>query len=215
MKGSDMLTLYDYTMAPSPRRARILLAEKGVQYTKVQIDLAAGEHLSPSFRAINPACTVPALLLNDGTVITENAGIAAYLEAEYPEKPMLGRTPVEKGLVASWSARVEYEGLMAVAEALRNSAPGLKDRSLTGATNFEQVPALAERGVHRIWMFFDMLNARLAGRDFVATSDFTIADIVAVVAVDFARVVRCKPKPEHDNIARWRTALAERPSLAA
>jgi len=210
-----MLTLFDFTMAPSPRRARIFLAEKGVEYTKIQIDLANGEHLQPAFREINPGCTVPALRLDDGTVISENAGIAAYLEAQYPEPPLLGRTPVEKGQTASWNARMEYEGLWAVAEALRNSAPGLKDRSLTGAENFPQVPALAERGVRRVWLFFDMLEARLEGRDFVATDHFTVADITAVVTVDFARVVRCKPKPEHTNIARWRAALAERPSLAA
>jgi glutathione S-transferase len=210
-----MITLYDYKMAPSPRRARIVLAEKGVDYTNVQIDLMTGEHLQPAFRAINPACTVPALQLDDGTIIAENAGIAAYLDAEYPENPLLGRTPVEKGLTAGWASRIEYEGLMAVAEALRNSAPGLKDRSLTGAENFAQVPALAERGLKRIFMFFDMLEARLAGRDFVATDIFSVADIAAVVTVDFARVVRCKPKPEHENIARWRAALAERPSLSA
>ena len=159
---------------------------------------------------------MPALQLADGTVIGDNPGIAAYLDAEYPEKPLLGRTPVEKGMVASWTSRVEFEGLAAVAEALRNSAPGLKDRSLTGAENFAQVPALAERGLKRVGLFFDMLEARLAGRDFVAVDHFTVADIVAVVTVDFARVVRCKPKePEHENIARWRAALAERPSLAA
>jgi glutathione S-transferase len=210
-----MITLYDYKMAPSPRRARILLAEKGIEYTNVQIDLMAGEHLQPAFRAINPACTVPALQLADGPVIGDNAGIAAYLEAEYPEKPLLGRTPIEKGLTASWTSRVEFEGLLAVAEALRNSAPGLKDRSLTGAENFAQVPALAERGLKRIAMFFDMLEARLEGREFVATDIFTVADIAAIVSVDFARVVRCKPKPEHTNIARWRAALAGRPSIAA
>ncbi len=210
-----MLTLYDYTMAPSPRRARIVLAEKGIAYTKVQIDLMNGEHLQPAFRRINSACTVPALQLEDGTVIGENAGIAAYLDAEYPDNLLLGRTPLEKGLTACWTSRVEYEGLMAVAEALRNSAPGLKDRSLTGAENFAQVPALAERGLKRIGMFFDMLDARLTGREFVATDIFSVADIAAVVSVDFARVVRCKPRPEHENIARWRAALAERPSIAA
>jgi glutathione S-transferase len=210
-----MLTLYDFKMAPSPRRARIFLAEKKIDYINIQVDLASGEHLQPAFRAVSPTCTVPALRLDDGTVITENAGIAAYLEAAYPDPPLLGRTPTEKGLVAQWNARIEFEGLMAVAEALRNSAPGLKDRSLTGATNFPQLPALAERGVQRVWMFFDMLESRLQARDFVATDGFTVADITAAVTVDFARVVRCKPKPEHANIARWRAALAERPSLAA
>jgi glutathione S-transferase len=209
------LILYDYKMAPSPRRARILLAEKQVPHETIQIDLATGEHLAPSYRAINPACTVPALRLEDGTIITENAGIAAYLEAAYPAPPLLGRTPVEKGLVASWNVRLEYEGLMAVAEALRNSAPGLKDRAITGAENFAQIPEIAARGLTRIDLFFDMLDARLQGRNYVATDDFSVADITAVVAVDFARVVRRKPKPEHLNIARWRASLAERPSIAA
>jgi glutathione S-transferase len=209
------LTLYDFKMAPSPRRARIFLAEKEVAYSTVPIDLTAGEHLQPAFRAINPACTVPALQLEDGTVIGDNAGIAAYVEAAFPDKPLLGRTPVERGVVASWTSRVEYEGLMAVAEALRNSAPALQDRSLTGAENYPQVPALALRGLHRIARFFDMLEARLEGRDFVTTDHFTNADIVAVVTVDFARVVRCKPSPAHANIARWRAALAGRPSLPA
>jgi len=209
------LILYDYKMAPSPRRARIVLAEKQVPHETIQIDLATGEHLAPSYRTINPACTVPALRLEDGTIITENAGIAAYLEAAYPAPPLLGRTPVEKAMVASWNVRVEYEGLMAVAEALRNSAPGMKDRAITGAENFPQIPEIAARGLTRIDLFFDMLDARLQGRNYVATDDFSVADITAVVAVDFARVVRRKPKPEHLNIARWRASLAERPSIAA
>jgi glutathione S-transferase len=209
------LTLYDYPMAPSPRRARILLAEKGVPYEKVTVDLATGAHLQPAFRAINPACTVPALQLEDGTVITENAGIAAYLEAAYPEPPLLGRTAVEKGQVAAWNARIEYEGLMAVAEALRNSAPALRDRALTGPENFAQNAEIAARGVARTKLFFDMLDARLADRAYVATDGFSVADITAVVTVDFARVIRCKPAPEQANLLRWRAALAERASIAA
>jgi glutathione S-transferase len=209
------LTLYDFKMAPSPRRARIALAEKQLQYETIQIDLAAGEHLSPSYRAINPACTVPALRLPDGTIVTENAGIAAYLEAAYPDPPLLGRTAIEKAMVASWNARIEYEGLAAVAEALRNSAPGLAGRALTGPGNFPQIPEIAARGLTRIDMFFDMLDARLQGRNYVAIDDFSVADITAVVTVDFARIVRRKPKPEHTNIARWRAALGERPSISA
>jgi glutathione S-transferase len=209
------LVLYDYHAAPSPRRARILLAEKGVAYDKVTIDLAAGEHLQAPFRAINPACTVPALRLEDGTVITENAGIAAYLEAAYPLPVLLGATPAEKGAVASWNARVEFEGLAAVADALRNTAPAMRDRAVTGAANFAQIPEIAARGLTRIRLFFDMLNERLAERAYVATDSFSVADITALVTVDFARVVRCKPTPEHTHLLRWRTALAARPSVAA
>ena len=211
--GAMPITLYDYTMAPSPRRARILLAEKSVPFESVQIDLAAGEHLQPAYRAINPTCTVPAIRLEDGTVITENAGIAAWAEAAYPNPPLLGRTPVEKGLVASWNARIEYEGLMAVAEALRNSAPGLRDRALTGAENYPQIPEIAARGLTRIDRFFEMLEAQLEGRETVVTDVFTVADITALVTVDFARVVRRKPLPEQVNIARWRASLGVRGSV--
>jgi glutathione S-transferase len=209
------LTLYDYAMAPSPRRARIFLAEKGVTVEKIQINLMTGEHLSDAFRAINPSCTVPALKLEDGTVLTENAGIAAYLEAAYPNPPLLGSTPVEKGIVAMWNARVEFEGLMAVAEALRNSAPGMKDRALTGPENFAQIPEVAARGIKRLELFFDMLEARLADRNFLALDVLTVADISALVVVDFARVVRVKPQEKHVNLARWRTALSARPSFSA
>ncbi len=209
------ITLYDFTMAPSPRRARIFLAEKGVAYEKVQIDLASGEQLGEAYRAVNPTCTVPALKLEDGTVLTENAAIAAYLEATIPEPPLLGATPLEKAMVAGWNARIEAEGLMAVAEALRNSAPAMKDRALTGAANWAQIPELAERGLQRIDHFFSMLKERREGRDFIAVDGFSVADITAVVAVDFARVVRKKPEAAHENILRWRAALDERPSIAA
>lgn len=209
------MILYDYKTAPSPRRARILLAEKGVPFETVQVDLMAGEHLSDAFRAINPGCTVPALKLEDGTVLTDNAGIIAYIDAAYPEPPMLGRTPLERGIVASWGAKVEMEGLLAVAEALRNSAPGMKDRALTGPANFAQIPELAARGIKRLELFLDMLEARLEGREFLALDVLTVPDITALVTVDFARVVRVKPGPQHVNLARWREALHARPAFNA
>jgi len=209
-----MLTLYDFEMAPSPRRARILLAEKGVPFTAVQVDLRQQEQLGDAFRAINPRCTVPALRLEDGGILTDNAGIAAYLEATYPEPPMMGRTALERAEVASWNARIEMEGFMAIAEALRNSAPAMKDRALTGSVNYAQIPELAQRGLARAQQFFVELDAHLAGREFVATERFSLADITAVVALDFARVVRIKPGDDHPNLMRWRKAMGERPSMA-
>jgi glutathione S-transferase len=209
-----MLTLYDFEMAPSPRRARIFLAEKGVPFTAIQVDLRQQEQLGDAFRAINPRCTVPALRLEDGGILTDNAGIAAYLEATYPEPPMMGRTALERAEVASWNARIEMEGFMAIAEALRNSAPAMKDRALTGAVNYAQIPELAQRGLARAQQFFVELDAHLAGREFVATERFSLADITAVVALDFARVVRIKPGDDHPNLMRWRKAMGERPSMA-
>lgn len=209
-----MITFYDFPRAPSPRRARVVLAEKAIPYETVVVDLGSLEQLGDDFRAINPRCTVPALKLEDGTVLTDNAGIAAWAEAAYPDPPLFGTTPAEKAEVASWNARIEGDGFLAVAEALRNSSPGMKDRALTGPVNYAQIPELAERGLARLGRFFDDLDAHLKGRDFVATDRFSLADISAVIVVDFARVVKVKPVETHAEIARWRALMAERPSFS-
>ena len=209
-----MITLYDCATAPSPRRARIFLAEKGVAYETVQVDLRNSEQLSSTYQKINPQCTVPALRTEDGAVFADNAAITAYLEARYPEPPLLGITPNEKAQIASWNWRVEFEGLMAVAEALRNSAPAMANRALPGQTNYPQIPELAQRGLARLQQFFVMLNERLADRNFIATDSFSVADITAVVAVDFARVVKIKPCEQHPHLQRWRAAMAQRPSMS-
>jgi len=209
-----MITLYDCATAPSPRRARILLAEKGVAHRTVQVDLRGGEQFGDAFRAINPQCTVPALQTEEGVVLTDNAAIAAYLEARFPEPPLLGRTPLEKAEVASWNWRMEFEGLLAVAEALRNASPAMANRALPGAKDYPQIPELAQRGLARAQEFFRMLDARLQGRDFIATDAFSIVDITAAVAVDFARVVRIKPTEQHPNLQRWRLAMGERPAMS-
>jgi glutathione S-transferase len=208
------ITLYDCSTAPSPRRARILLAEKGVQHATVNIDLRAGEQLGDSFRAINPQCTVPVLQLEDGQVLTDNAAIAAYVEARFPEPALLGRTPMEKAEIASWNWRIEFEGLLAIAEAMRNSSPAMKQRALPGPVDYPQIPELAERGLARLKHFFAVLDNRLAGREFIATDRFSIADLTAVVTVDFARVLRVKPGDEHPHLQRWRAAMALRPAMS-
>jgi len=209
-----MITLYDCATAPSPRRARILLAEKGVAHETVQVDLRQGEQLSEAYRRINPQCTVPALRTDEGLLLTDNAAIAAYLEARFPEPALLGSTPAEKAEIASWQWRIEFEGLMAIAEAMRNSAPAMANRALPGPVDYAQIPALAQRGLARLQQFFVELDARLQGRDFIAAERFSIADITAVVAVDFARVVRVKPGEQHPHLLRWRQAMALRPAMA-
>lgn len=208
-----MMTFYDCATAPSPRRARILLAEKKIDCETIQIDLRTGEQMREAYRVINPQCTVPALRTTEGAVLTDNAAIAAYLEASYPNSPMLGKTALDKAEIASWHWRMEFEGLMAIAEALRNSSPAMVNRALPGPVNYAQIPELASRGLQRVQHFLEMLDARLAGREFVAADQLSIADITAVVAVDFARVVRIKPSEQHDNLLRWRSALALRPAF--
>jgi len=209
-----MITFYDCATAPSPRRARILLAEKGVPHETIEVDLRSGEQLGEAYRKVNPHCTVPTLRTDDGLALSDNAGITAYLEARYPQPPLLGTSPAERAEIASWNWRIEFEGLMAIAEAMRNRAPAMVDRALPGPVNYPQIPELAERGLARVQQFLVTLNDRLAGREFVATERFSVCDITAVVAVDFARVVRIKPGEQHPHLLRWRAAMAQRPAMA-
>ncbi|MDP3907024.1 glutathione S-transferase family protein [Novosphingobium sp.] len=210
-----MPILYDYLRAPSPRRARIVLAEKGIAHDTAIVDLAAGEQLAEGFRAVNPACTVPALLVEDGApALTDNAAILAWAEAVKPEPPLLGRTPLDKAEIASWNARIEHDCFIPIAEAMRNTAPAMKDRALPGPVNYAQIPQLAERGRARLFDFLDRFDTHLAGREYVAASGFSVADITAAVAIDFARVLRFDPTEGRPNIAAWRARLAERPAFS-
>jgi glutathione S-transferase len=180
----------------------------------VPLDLRSGEQFGEAYRRINPQCTVPALRTEEGVVLTDNAAITAYLEALQPDPPLLGITALEKAEVASWNWRAEFDGLLAVAEALRNGSPAMANRALPGPQDYPQIPELAQRGVARVQAFLATLEARLEGRAFLATDRFSVADITAAVAVDFARIVKVKPGDAHPNLLRWRTALGERPPFA-
>ena len=209
------MKFYDYNAAPSPRRARILMAEKGVAVETEQVDLGTRAQFEDPYRTINPRCTVPALALDDGTVLCDNASIARYFEEIYPDPPMLGRTPVEKALVAEWTARVEGEGLMGVAEALRNRSEFFKDSSVTGPNRYAQVPELVERGRARASACLQDLDARLGEAAYLAGDAFSAADIAAYVFVDFTAWIKL-PMPEGlENLARWREAVGARPSIKA
>jgi len=206
-----MLKLYDCATAPSPRRARMLLAEKNIVHESIQIDLRTDEQMGEAFRKVNPRCTVPALVTDDG-VMTENAEIAAYLEALYPDTPMLGSTPREKSLVAKWNWRCEMEGLMSIASALRNNSPSMKDRALPGPRNIEQIPELAKRGLQQIAWFFEDLDLQLQGNTYVAGDTYSMADITATVVVDFARWVKVYPLTSQTALLEWHERMKARPS---
>ena len=208
-----MPVLYDYSRAPSPRRARILLAEKGIAHETREVDLATQEQLGEAFRAINPACTVPALVLEGGEVLTDNAAIAAWAEAAHPDLPLLGSTPLEKAAVASWNSRIEGECFMAIAEVLRNTSKGMVGRALPGPNNYAQIPELAARGRERLLHFLDRFEAHMTGREWVAIDRFSLADITAGVALDFAGWIKVDASEGRPAIAAWRARLAERPSF--
>lgn len=206
---------YDCSTAPSPRRSRIFIAEKGLDIPTVQVDLRSGEHLGEAYRAINSRCTVPALKLPDGTVLCDTSSIARYLEEVRPDPPLMGRDPVEKALVAEWNTRAEMEGLWAAADALRNSSPGLKGRALPGPDNYEQIPALAERGLRRMQTFMGVLETRLRAVPWLAGDVFSNADITAFVFVEFAAWVKIIPDSSMTAIREWHEAIKVRPSASA
>lgn len=206
------MLFYDCSTAPNPRRARMFIAEKGVEIESRDISIAKGEQLSDEFRAVNPRATLPVLVTDDGTVLTENMGIAAFLEARFPEPPLMGRTPEEKGLVLMWNAIAEQQGGAPVAEALRNAHPVFKGRALPGPDNYEQLPELAERGKKRVARFFDLLEDRLRQSPFIACDHFTLADISAFIFTDFTRVVKMRIPEENAATLSWYENIKARPS---
>ncbi len=208
------MKFYDCVTAPSPRRVRIFAAEKGIELDTVQVDLSKGEQFSEEFRAINPDCVVPALVLDDGTCLSEVTAICQFLEEHTPEPTLWGSDATERAMATSWNAKVEQQGLTAMAEAFRNSTPGLKGRALPGPDGYEQIPELAERGRQRVQNFFEKLDVQLAGNEFVAGSHFSIADITALVFVDFAKRARIVPPETLTNLSRWYDAVSSRPSAS-
>ncbi len=209
------MKFYDCSTAPSPRRVRIFLAEKGISVPTVQVDLRNNEQFSAAFRAINPEVTVPVLELDNGTRITDAIGICVYFEATRPQPPLMGESAEEKAVVATWQRAVERNGFYAGMEALRNSTPGLKNRALPGPDDYAQIPALAERGRARIARFFEQMDGRLAQSEFVAGPRYSIADITTLVAVDFFRWVKMSVPEECRNLRRWYAQVSARPSAKA
>jgi glutathione S-transferase len=209
------MKLYDYQLAPNPRRVRIFLAEKGITVPTVQVDLRAGEQFTAEFRSINPECTVPVLEFDDGRRIAEVIAICLYFELAHPEPALMGVGAQDRAIVADWHHRIERQGFWAVGDAFRNSAPGLKGRALPGPDDYEQISALAVRGLARTARFFEMLDRRLAGRQFVASDRYTIADIMALVTVNFAARINLAIPEGCSHLRRWHETVLARRSAAA
>ena len=203
------MKLYDGGRAPNPRRVRIFLAEKGITVPTEQIDLGKLEQRSDAYTAINPMQRVPALVLDDGTVIAESIAICRYFEAVQPDPPLFGRGAEEIALVEMWNRRAELHFLFPVASVFQHLHPAMK------AMVNPQVAAWAEANKPRVFEFLRFLDGELKNRPYVAGAAYSVADITAQIAVDFMRVSKLAIPDDLVHVKRWHEALSARPSAAA
>lgn len=205
------MKLYDFELAPNPRRVRMFLAEKGMTIPSVQINTREKEQFTEDFKRVNPRCIIPALELDDGTCIVESVAICRYIEEIQPDPPLFGRDAREKALVEMWNRHAEFDGMGAVAEMVRNSAPMFADRGLAGLPGGEpQIPALVERGRRTMDRFLHLLNDHLEKNAFLAGENFSIADITAFVALDFSKRVDYAIPDDCAHVERWQANIGGR-----
>lgn len=201
------MKLYTSHRAPNPRRVRWVMAEKGVADVElVEVDILAGEHRTEDYRARVGVPHVPALTLDDGTTISESIAIGRYLESLHPEPNLFGHDAREQAVVEMWTRRAEFYLANPIMLSVRHSHPAL------AALEATQLPQVAEYNRRTAEQFMKTLDRRLEGRDFIALDRFTIADIVAVVGLDFARLVRYRPPESLVNLGRWLEACRARPA---
>lgn len=197
------MKLYTFDGAPNPRRVSLFLGYKGIELPSQQINLRAGEQFSPDYRALNPRCTVPALQLDDGTVLCDAIAICWYLESRFPERPLLGSEPLLQAQILSWDACIFSDAFLPVAEALRNRSEAFKDRAVPGPERVAQIPELEPRGRQRVQLFWQHLEQHLDRRDYLVGNGLTLADIDAFVVVDFAGWIKERVPESRPRVQAW------------
>ena len=203
------MKLYDSKQAPNPRRARIFLAEKGITLPTEQVDIMTLQHKTPQYTAINPLQRMPALVLDDGTVITESIAICRYFEEVQPQPPLFGVGAKEIALVEMWNRRCEINFFSNVAAVFRHLHPAMKELEVP------QIPAFAEANRPRVAWFLQLLDGELGSREFIAGDRYSVADITALVAVDFMKPARLAIPDGMSHVKRWHAAVSARPSSLA
>ena len=197
------MLLYTYDGAPNPRRVSLFLGYKGIQIPSRQINLREAQQFSPEYAALNPRCTVPALQLDDGTVLCDVIAICWYLESRYPHKPLLGSEPLSQAQVLSWDAYIFSDAFLPVAEALRNRSEAFKDRAVPGPGRVPQIPELEARGRQRVQLFWQYLDQYLEGREYLVGNGITMADIDAFVVIDFAGWIKERVPDSRSRLQSW------------
>ena len=203
------MKFYDTKAAPNARRVRIFLAEKGISVPTEVVDLAKMEHKSEDYARVNPLQRVPALVLDDGTVITESIAICRYFEETNPTPPLFGTDAKSRAVIEMWQRRIELLMMMPTAMVFRHTHPAM------AAMENPQVPEIAANNRPRVTEFMAFLNTTLADREFIAGDTYSLADITGLIACDFLRLARVPISPEQTHLSRWHAALQARPSAAA
>jgi len=195
----------------------MFIAEKGLDIPRVEIDILGGENLKPAYLAVNPRGLLPLLELDDGTRFDEVMAICRYLDEMFPAPPLLGRSPVERARVESLQRQMEFDGMIAVSEIFRNQHPEFAHRSIPGGggASIPAIPQLIERGTQSLGRFFDAVERYLKGNEFIIGDLFTIVDITALCAVDFAAWVDIAIPKENVETQRWYAAVSRRASATA
>ncbi len=203
------MKLYDSGRAPNPRRTRIFLVEKGISVPTEQVDMMAMQHKTPEYAAINPLQRMPALVLDDGTIITESIAICRYFDALQPEPPLFGVGAKEIALVEMWNRRCELNLLFPVAHVFRHSHPAMRELEVP------QVPAWAEANKPRVAELLKILDGELKSNPFVTGRHFSVADVTALCAIDFMKPAKIPMPDGLANLKRWHADVSARPSAKA
>ena len=209
------MKIYDWHIAPNPRRLHIYLAEKGL---KIPLEEVGGDDLKlkPAYVAKYPHAMVPVLELDDGTLIGEAMAICRYFEELHPNPPLMGTDAKDKAIVEMWEKRANEEGMLAASELFRNTHPAFADRGLPGSAQpIKQLEELTVRAKARLERFFRKFDAQLAKDEFVAGSRYTIADATTLCAVDFAKWTELEIPADCKHLRRWHAAVSARPSAKA
>jgi len=210
------MKLYDFNLAPGPKRVRMFLAEKAIEIPLVEVNTREKGQFTEDFKTRNPDFTIPVLELDDGTCISESVAICRYFEELEPEPSLFGTDPVMRAVTNMWNRRVEIQGYSNVGNVVRNSARMFEDRATAGVeSGVPQIPELAERGRKAMDRFSHMLDEQLANNPFVAGQNFSIADITGYITYEFAKRGDITIPADCTNVRRWFDEIAARPSASA
>jgi glutathione S-transferase len=203
------MKLYDGGRAPNPRRVRVFLAEKGISVPIERIDLGAMEHKTPAYTDINPLQRLPALVLDDGSVITESIAICRYFEGVRPEPALFGQDGREAALIEMWNRRLEMSLLFPISQVFRHLHPAMREMEVP------QVAAWGEANKPRVFDFLAIFDRALKDQPFAAGDRYSVADITGMIAIDFMKPAKLLLPEDFANVRRWHAAVAARPSAAA